>query len=184
MRAREQQETTKKRQWWRSWTRETKLRNAKSIFATTASAIQTWRNRRRWRLAILPDTRTSPRTTAHACGTAFKLASELEMHIVERHTRKSSKASQRCKICGMYSKGDELVCLFCGRLVDAPIESNLGNFNPNGWRFSFSRSFFSFFFLFFFSLLLCLFLQGDSYWWVAIFSWYVLVRVSPYFSLK
>ena len=42
---------------------------------------------------------------------------------------------------------------FCGGLVDAPIESDSGDSNPDGWRFS--HSFFSFFFLFFFSLLLC-----------------------------
>ena len=53
----------------------------------------------------------------------------------------------------MYYEGDELVCLFCGGLVDAPIESDSGDSNPDGWRFS--HSFFSFFFLFFFSLLLC-----------------------------
>ena len=72
---------------------------------------------------------------------------------VERHTKKSFEASRRCKICGMYYEGDELVCLFCGGLVDAPIESDSGDSNPDGWRFS--HSFFSFFFLFFFSLLLC-----------------------------
>ena len=81
----------------------------------------------------------------------------------ERHTKKSSEGSRRCRICGTYSEGDELVCLFCGGLVDAPVESDSGDSNPDGWRFSFSRSFFSFFFLFFFSLLLCFFLQGDSY---------------------
>ena len=134
----------------KSGTRETKLRNAKFISATTAPAIRTWRNRRPWRLTILPDTRTPPRTATHACGTAFKLASELEMHVAERHTKKSSEASRRFRICGTYSEGDELVCLFCGGLVDAPVESDSGDSNPDGWRFSFSRSFFSFFFLFFF----------------------------------
>ena len=97
------------------------------------------------------------------CGTAFKLASELEMHVAERHTKKSSEASRRCRICGTYSEGDELVCLFCGGLVDAPVESDSGDSNPDGWRFSFSRSFFSFFFFLLLVLLIValLFLQGD-----------------------
>ena len=71
----------------------------------------------------------------------------------ERHTKKSSEGSRRCRICGTYSEGDELVCLFCGGLVDAPVESDSGDSNPDGWRFSFSRSFFS---LFFFLLLVLL----------------------------
>ena len=101
-------------------------------------AIRTWRSRRRWRLTILPDTRTPPSTATHACGTAFKLARELEMHVARSDTRKkNSEASRRCRICGTYSEGDELVCLFCGGLVDAPVESDSGDSNPDGWRFLF-----------------------------------------------
>ena len=125
-----------------------------------------------------------------ACHSNLKKSKAMKAHNLARHMhaellsnsrvswwckiKKSSEGSRRCRICGTYSEGDELVCLFCGGLVDAPVESDSGDSNPDGWRFSFSRSFFSFFF----SLLLCFFLQGDSYWWVAIFSWYVLVRVS------
>ena len=105
--------------------------------------------------------------------------------------RRALKLLEGAEYAAHTSKAINLRAFFCGGLVDALVESNSsGDSNTDDWRFLFHvfSILSSFFFLFFFSLFFFSFLTGwhvlqyYSYWWVAIFLWYVLVGVSPQFS--